>query len=227
MGSDDFFKKKKKERTERKYHFRTPKPNSFLIVTEGAKTEPLYFEGLAKHINAKFGKGIIVEKPYLDIFGEGKCTVSLVDETAKIVNRAPIIYENVWVVFDKDDFHNFDEAIDKAGQLNFKVAWSNQCFEYWLFLHFEYSDAALHRTQWRSKLDDIFKLRLGMKNGYRKNDMELFKHATELGSISAAIANAKRVESKYTHNDKYSVCDPCTKVHHLIYELSDYIEDLL
>ena len=40
MGSDDLFKKRRKERKERKCEMLTPKANSFLIVTEGECTEP-------------------------------------------------------------------------------------------------------------------------------------------------------------------------------------------
>ena len=47
MGSDDLFKKKRERLKARKEGFREPKPNSFLIVTEGTKTEPLYFDGLS------------------------------------------------------------------------------------------------------------------------------------------------------------------------------------
>ena len=37
MGSDDLFKKRRKERKERKYEMLTPRANSFLIVTEGSR----------------------------------------------------------------------------------------------------------------------------------------------------------------------------------------------
>jgi len=227
MGSDDFFKKRKKERQDRKHHTREPKPNSYLIVTEGAKTEPYYFEGLADHINAKFGKGIIVEKPELNIIGEGKCTVSLVESAMKILNRVPILYENVWIVFDKDDFHDFDEAIEKAKISEFKVAWTNQSFEYWIYLHFEYSDSALHRSEWVKKLNSIFTERVPHSEGYEKNEKNLFNYVTKYGSLKFAISNAKRIESKYHKADRFSDRDPCTSVHHLILDLSRYLEDLM
>lgn len=40
MGSDDLFKKKREERKKRNYGYKQPRANSFLIVTEGARTEP-------------------------------------------------------------------------------------------------------------------------------------------------------------------------------------------
>lgn len=52
------------------------------------------------------------------------------------------------MVFDKDDFDDFDLAIEMGEAKGYKVAWSNQSFEYWLYLHFRYSDSALHRDEW-------------------------------------------------------------------------------
>ena len=41
MGSDDLFKKRREARTQRKHEYKPPKANSYLIVTEGERTEPL------------------------------------------------------------------------------------------------------------------------------------------------------------------------------------------
>ena len=43
MGSDDLFKKRREARTQRKHEYKTTKANSYLIVTEGERTEPLYY----------------------------------------------------------------------------------------------------------------------------------------------------------------------------------------
>lgn len=226
MGTDNIFKEKRAALKERKKELRTPKPNSFLIVSEGTKTEPNYFDGLAKHINDKFGGNIHSEKPLINCQGEGKCTVSLVEETSKIISRAPILYSQVWVVFDKDDFVDFDDAILLAEEQGYRVAWSNQSFEYWIYLHFNYSDSALHRDDWVDKLSELFKSYKINPNGYDKNDPTIFEIATTRGSLKAAIGNAKRIENSYK-TDRPSKCDPCTTVHKLILELEPYLSDLL
>ena len=137
MGTDEIFKKRRAKLEERKIESKTPKPNSFLIVSEGTKTEPLYFDGLANYINELYNsKSIKAEKPTIETIGQGKNTISLVEAAAKIVAHSPIIFEQVWVVFDKDDFENFDEAIKLAESKGFCVGWSNQSFEYWIYLHF-------------------------------------------------------------------------------------------
>lgn len=61
---------KNEEKRERKHEYKSAKANSFLIVTEGERTEPLYFEGIQKKIKEKVG-GIIdvIELPVIDIWG--------------------------------------------------------------------------------------------------------------------------------------------------------------
>ena len=69
MGTDDLFKKRRAKLQERKAESKTPKPNSFLIVTEGTKTEPFYFDGLAKYINELYSSNSIKsEKPTIKAF---------------------------------------------------------------------------------------------------------------------------------------------------------------
>ena len=51
MGSDDLFKKRREARKKRSHEFKTPKANSYLIVTEGECTEPYYFNGV---VNGRF-----------------------------------------------------------------------------------------------------------------------------------------------------------------------------
>ena len=53
MGSDDLFKKRREARTQRKHEYKPTKANSYLIVTEGERTEPLYFKGMQKLIQEK------------------------------------------------------------------------------------------------------------------------------------------------------------------------------
>lgn len=226
MGTDDLFKKRRAAVQERRKEIRDPKPDSYLIVSEGAKTEPLYFDGIAKYINEKYGKSIKTEKPIIDTQGEGKSTMSLVEATSKIISRSPTIYNQVWVVFDKDDFHDFDEAIVYANELGYKVGWSNQSFEYWLYLHFNYSDAALHRSAYVEKLDTLFKS-FGIEKGYQKNDPEIFNIVTTYGSLQFAVSNAEKVFNAYKPNEKPSEKCPCTTVQNLILELKPYIAELL
>ena len=96
----------------------------FLIVCEGEKTEPNYFR--------KFRiPGLVVQ-----VEGLGINTMSLVHETINLREQGD--YDQVWCVFDKDDFpdKNFNAAIALAKRNRIRVAYSNQSFELWYVLHF-------------------------------------------------------------------------------------------
>lgn len=227
MGTDDLFKKRREQRKQRKYEFKTPRANSFLIITEGERTEPLYFKGIQKLIKEKIGGAVdVVEAPLIDVFGEGSSTGKLIEITQRIIKDAKIIYQNVWVVFDKDDFEDFDDAI-KCGENNgYKIAWSNQSFEYWLYMHFHYSDSALHRDEWNKKLNEIF-AEYNIGDGcYKKNYENIYNMVDLYDGVNTAIRNAKRRMSGFDDKkDVPSQYDPGTKVHELVMELKKYLDD--
>lgn len=192
LASNNSFKRHREPRKERKHGFKPARANSFLIVTEGEKTEPNYFGGLK------------------------------------------IFYQNVWVVFDKDDFKDFDEAIELRNELenelgketNVGVAWSNQSFEYWLYLHFNYSDVSLHRKEWNKKLNDIFK-QYNLGDGtYHKNYDNIYDLVNINDGVNKAIKNAKKRMSKFDElKDKPSQFDPGTTVYRLVEELNKYLDE--
>ena len=63
-------------------------------------------------------------------------------------------FDRVWVVFDKDDFNDFNEAIALAGRKGFMAGWSNEAFELWYLLHFVYLDSAISRADYITKLEN-------------------------------------------------------------------------
>ena len=225
MGSDDLFKKRRKERKKRSHDFRLPKINSYLIVTEGEKTEPLYFNGLKNRILESIGGTVdIIEVPQIDIHGEGTSTERLIEKTEEYVSNAKIIYQNIWVIFDKDDFEDFDTAIAIGKEKGYSIGWSNQSFEYWLFLHFEYSDSDLHRSQWNQKLNKQFIMHGLTTNGYAKNMDNLYALLESIDGINTAIKNSKRRMAEYEEGvNKPSEMRPGTTVHILVEQLYNYI----
>lgn len=227
MGSDDLFKKRKKSRQKRKYAFRSPKADSYLIVTEGTRTEPNYFNGLKEKIVESIGGMVnVVSVPEITIYGKGMATEKLIEAADMYVSRANILYQNVWIVFDKDDFEDFDKAIENADEKGYKAAWSNQSFEYWLFLHFSYSDADLHRSEWVKKLDELFRKYGLSENGYSKNMPELYERLDSIDGVHTAIGNAKRRMSEFVSGrDKPSEFSPGTTVYVLVEELLQYLKE--
>lgn len=227
MGTDDIFKKHRQQRQQRKKEYLRPRVNSFLIVTEGTRTEPYYFQGIQQLIDKEIGGVVdIVAAPQIDIVGKGMSTMRLIEAADEIVKKAKIIYQYVWIVFDKDDFTDFDCAIKEGEKRGYNMAWTNQAFEYWIYLHFAYSDSALHRDEWCSKLDDLFKRYKLCECKYQKNYKELFQILYALGGPEMAIKNAKRRMNKFEQGKiKPSENDPGTTVHKLTEKLLDYLEE--
>ena len=163
--------------------------------------------------------------PQLAQNGEGCSTTRLVEVADQIIKDAKIIYQNVWIVFDKDDFDDFDQAIQEAINRGYNVAWSNQSFEYWLYLHFYYSDSALHRHQWNAKLDEIFKKNNLGDGTYQKNYDDIYSLVDIYGGVTVAIKHAKRRMAEFERGGyKPSEYDPGTMVYKLVESLKVYLE---
>ncbi len=226
MGTDELFKKRRKERKQRRYEYRMPRANSYLIATEGTRTEPLYFEGIKKEILKKIGGRVdVVSVPLIQIEGEGSSTGRLIETADEIVKKANIWYQNVWIVFDRDDFRDFDWAIAEGKRRGYHIAWSNPSFEYWLYLHFAYSDSALHRDDWNQKLDVLFKEYSLGEGKYKKNYTDIYDLVDTYGGVDTAVKNAKRRMADFDEgNCKPSAFDPGTTVFELVEELKKMLE---
>ena len=113
---------------------------NYLIVCEGEKTEPNYFKALVKGRNSQVLTATIE--------GEGANTKSLIDIAIKRRALSPIHFDVTWAVFDKDDFVDFNEAIEYAKSNGVNPAWSNEAFELWYYLHFQFLDTQVGRHQY-------------------------------------------------------------------------------
>lgn len=187
----------------------------FLIVCEGEKTEPNYFVALEK----KLPKGTVD----LKIEGTGRNTKGLIDFTIELKNNSFRNFDRVWTVFDKDDFpdKNFNEAIRNAENNTIHCAWSNEAFELWFLLHFQFVNHAMKRSDYKKFLER--EIRLKSKNTaykYAKNDIQTFTTLEKYGNQKQAIEWARKLEQLYT-DSKFSSHNPCTLVHKLIEELID------
>ena len=130
------------------------------------------------------------------------------------------------MVFDKDDFKDFDQAIADGMDKGYKIAWSNQSFEYWLYLHFYHSDSALHGDDWNEKLDEIFRQNHFGSGKYQKNYENIYELVDSCDGVNIAIRNAKRRMAGFrTGRDKPSEYDPGTTVHELVQELKRYLDE--
>lgn len=121
---------------------------SFLIVCEGICTEPDYF------------KAFRMTTATIKAVGQGMNTISLVNKAISIRDtdmKKKRTYDQCWVVFDKDDFpaNDFNQAIALAERNGFRVAYSNQAFEYWFLLHFNLYRGPIHRNSYADMLTSL------------------------------------------------------------------------
>lgn len=195
-------------------------PANYLIVCEGKKTEPNYFNGLKKKINEKYGNKVDVLIPNIDIKGTGMNTTSLVKYTQKTVNHANKVYGQVWVVFDKDDYNDeqFDLAVDNC---NYNVAWSNPNFELWLLAHFKKVNRYVSKDDVLQELSKEFQKK-GLGD-YTKNDTNIFDKVTGEGKLHTAIKNCEYME-ELNKDGQASQRNPMTKVYKIVNGLKEYLE---
>ncbi|MBD2483482.1 RloB family protein [Planktothrix sp. FACHB-1365] len=153
-----------------------------LIVCEGQETEPNYFNNLYKNLN----RGHL----YIQVKGEGRVTLSLVERAIELRNEDGE-YNEVWCVFDRDfksenkNQQNFNAAIALALRENIRLAISNDAFELWYLLHYEYYISETHRDNLSQKLEE----RLGKK--YNKN-LDLYEKYLKQRQ-QTAIKNAENL----------------------------------
>ncbi|MDI9571354.1 MAG: RloB family protein [Pseudomonadota bacterium] len=182
-----------------------------LILCEGKRTEPNYFRQFPLDIK-------LME---LKVKGTGSNTLSLVEEAIRLGqgaagNGRP--YNQIWCVFDRDSFPagNFNQAFKVAKTNRIRIAYSNQCFELWYLLHFDFNDAAIDRNEYGLRISKY----MGRK--YRKNDKNMYGLLKE--RQGNAIRNAKTLLSRY-HPCNPEKDDPSTSVHELVETLNEFISD--
>ena len=196
-------------------------PEYHLIVTEGTKTEPLYFKRITEIINEKFHDRI-----QLEISGEGKNTISLFEEAKRIADSSINGYKHIWIVYDTDDFsaENIDQVEVLCNQATsdgreFHALWSNQCIELWFLLHFSFFQSDLHRSEYFPKLSSCLNQISAGK--YEKNRTDIFDVLRPY--ISDAIRNAKKLE-EVNLGKLPSASAPGTKLYEFLEMIIPYLD---
>ena len=202
---------------KRRKPFRLPRL-CVLIVCEGEKTEPDYFESLRRELGLSSVEVEIVGKEC------GSAPINVVDAAIdrKACTPQSTIhdeYDEVWCVMDveaPEPHKTLADAIAKAKKNKVKVALSNPCFEFWYILHFEKT------SQPMLKNGDVIKVLKKHYPKYRKNDPNIFDviftHTTD------AIKHAKEVIREKHWVEDLRGCNPSTHVHRLVEQLMSFDE---
>jgi hypothetical protein len=155
-----------------------------LILCEGGKTEPNYFNGIKRdkaisnrlaalrihvhHTKKNTAKELIAE------------AVELIKEAKEEKNP----YNSSWIIVDRDGYTKHPEAFDRARAHGIHVSFSSPCFEYWILLHFEYTTSPF------TNCEEVIGRLSRFMQGYAKagDHYSLLK-----GSIGEAIARGERI----------------------------------
>lgn len=211
--------KQKESKMETRYEL----PPYIMIVSEGIKTEPYYLRGFTKKINAQY-KSIIKEER-ICVYGTGRNTKGLLKFVEdKVAKGEWEKYQNIWLVYDKDDFpeDSFDNtqfSVEGREDKRYKVAWSNECIELWFLLHFQDYGADNGREQYKKLLNQKFE--------YSKTREDLYDVIMKNGSLTDAKRRAKCLYESYKESGVKSPSDmvPATRMYELIEELEQYIHE--
>lgn len=194
-----------------------------LIVSEGIKTEPIYFQRLVN-----FLKLITTD---IEVTGsKASCPKRVVDYAIELYNKSKGTknkYDLVFCVIDKDTHANYSNAINllndtKYNQI-FKLVNSVPCFELWLLLHYEYTTREFSKTVKNSICTSLIKDNLkkylpdyekNISNLKPKDLSYIFNHET----INTAKERAKKL---LKHCKDNSIDNPSTKIHDLVEKLQE------
>ncbi len=193
-----------------------PINKTILIVCEG-QTEKLYFESFPV---------LGVKIKAIDLKGQSK--LKLIESTKDILDSTEEKYDEVWCVFDmdvkrgEDEFADFDNAINKAFELGYKAAYSNDAFELWFYLHYNLTNAQQLRTFYYDELGKRFGINY-IKDGKKYNFcLQIYSILNKdiNSSQQNAIDRAKTLFEEQKHLT-YHEQNPITKVYELVEVLNE------
>ena len=206
MGKDNLFHKRK-ERTARALCRRRAKQAPYariLIVCEGAKTEPNYFNGLKDNLK--------LNSANVEITGESDPSptnvITFARKRYEQEEGAGFPFDRVFCVFDKNSHKDYGQALAQIRNMKptgvFCAITSVPAFEYYLLLHYTYNTKPYTSAQVLSGLKKYIR-------GYRKGDTTIF--STVCDRLQTAQNNAAKSLKAAAQN---KTDNPSTKVHHLV-----------
>lgn len=213
MGSDNLFHKRKAKNTKslQRRGARRAAYKKLLIVCEGEKTEPNYFEGAREH----YSLNTVNVEVRGDCGSDPMSIVNFAKQRYREAKDAGDPFDEIYCVFDKDGHGTYARAIDTLASAAPKDTYftinSVPSFEYWLLLHFVFSTRPYTALPSNSPGNQVLTELKGYIPDYEKGRRTIFTELIE--QLEQAKNYAKRAlqESERNQTD-----NPSTRVHELI-----------
>jgi len=216
VGTDNLFHKRRARRAD-SLHRRRAKKSPYevvLIVCEGGKTEPNYFNGLKKAFR--------INSANIRICGCGEDPLRVVKFAIKTF-REEKEFDRVYCVFDRDRHASYHTALEKInhtrlgqGAKIFAVP-SVPCFEFWLLLHFTYTTKPFQAPVGESICSRVIKKLKTYLPNYEKGSQHIFQEIQD--RVDDALVNAHRIEK---YHQTSGTDNPSTSMHLLV----EYLHNL-
>lgn len=217
MGKQNQPKHRQKSRNLKRHAAQRAPYKRVLIVCEGEKTEPHYFEEIRREhrlttANVQVWPSALGTQPIQVV----EYAEQLLREGDRCKGILPGAFDHVCVVFDRDDHATYHQALTKADALDgklkndsgeripFQAIASVPCFELWLLLHFEDVLAPLHRNE----VYDRLKVHLP---GYDKGQGGYWTATRD--RLEQAVS---RAEARTAATTAYDGAESYTNVHQLV-----------
>lgn len=196
----------------------------FLIVTNGKSTERSFFEDMAQLLP----KATVSIKPVF----ENASPRGIVDVAKKHKVKKDngqevcgIFPDEIWVVFDKDTFADFNSAVQAALKAQLAVGYSNECFELFLLLYFQEVSTALSVPQYISRLEKhLQKLMNDRDFKYTKNqNQKIYEIVTKCGQEKEACRRALKLHKQAKKSASPWGTPPVTSIYELIEKIREKV----
>lgn len=147
--------------------------------------------------------------------GTGNNPVRLVKTALKTLQRQKrkgVDFDYVWIVCDGEEHPEFPDIVRHPPDKKVKIAYTNPCIEFWLYLHFHYSDNGTDAAGARSLLERCE----GMES-YTKAQPDIYARCRD--RTEAAIENAEKLREYHRIQEEEAWENPSTTMDLLIKQL--------
>lgn len=207
MATNNLFRQRNKRGIRRSLRRQSKQPTrpKILIVCEGEKTEPNYFNGLRNELRLSSAKVEITGKSASNPMG----VVSFAKDRCGEEERSGFPFDRVFCVFDRNNHGDYDKALREVEKTKrpeevFHATVSVPAFEYYLLLHYEYTTTPCTSAQVLSRLKKHIR-------GYKKGNKDILQITRN--KLETAKDNARK---SLTAARKSGSDNPITRAHELV-----------